>query len=159
MDNEPRKQSENKLVRVGVIGVVLLLVGFVVYMLWPDAGKIKVTINSRDFHAQVADTDELRDIGLTNVEKMAENQALLMAYDTDSTWSVYTKGLKFPIDIIWVDKDHKVAFVARNAQPSEKNMFRPGSKVRYVLQLPAGTISKYNISIGTQVDFDYHKGQ
>ncbi len=155
MEYGGRSNAEHNLVWVGIIGIFGLLVLFVAYTFWPNGGATSVSIGPKTFYADVADTDETREIGLTQHATLKENQALLMIYDHDAVRPMMTKGMQFPVDIVWLDSNKRVAFVARNAKPSETNVFRPSGKTRYVMMFPAGSAAKYNISVGQSVDFSY----
>lgn len=155
MEYGARSGAEHKLVWVGVLGILGLLVAFVAYTFWPSIGSTTVTIGPKTFHAEVADTEELRQLGLTQQTMMRDDQALLMVYDYDDVWPIQTKDMKFPIDIVWIGQNKKVMYVAKNARPSSNSVYRPGGKSRYVLQLPAGSTTKYSVSVGKQAEFVY----
>lgn len=155
MEYGARSGAEHKLVWVGVLGILGLLVAFVVYTFWPSTTPTTVTVGPKTFRAQVADTEELRQLGLTQQTTMRDDQALLLVYSYDDVWPIQTKDMKFAIDIAWLNQDKKIMYVAKNARPSSSSVYRPGGKSRYVLQLPAGSIVKYNISVGKQAEFTY----
>ncbi len=64
--------------------------------------------------------------------------------------------MKYPIDIVWLDKDKKVVYIVKNAPPESYpyENFTPKQDARYVLELPAGTVSKKSIAIGKEAMFD-----
>lgn len=153
MEYGGRSNAEHKLVWVAVFGAVGLLIMFVAYTFWPSVvSSTNVTIGPKTFYADVADTDEKRARGLTQLSALSEDRALLMIYDYDNVWPISTKGLKFDVDIVWLDNNKRVLYLSKNAQPSA--MYRPSGKSRYVLQMPGGSITKYNITVGKQVKFD-----
>ena len=155
MEYGGRSSAEHKLVWVGIVGIIGLLFAFVVYTFWPYAHTTSVTIGPKTFYAEIVDTDEAREIGLTQHATIKEDQALLMVYEGDDVRPITTKGMQFPVDIVWIDQDKKVAFVARNAEPSESSVYKPSGKTRYVMLFAAGVATKYNITVGKQIDFTY----
>lgn len=150
-----RSRTEHKLVWVGMIGIIGLLVMFVAYSFWPSENTTTVAVGPKTFHAQIAATEEAREVGMTEWVTIREDQALLMVYESDGVWPIRTRDMQFPVDIVWIGRDKRVAFVAQNAKPSATTTYRPGGKSRYVLQLAGGTALRYNISTGKQVNFTY----
>jgi uncharacterized membrane protein (UPF0127 family) len=69
------------------------------------------------------------------------------------------KGMRFPLDMIWIDEANTVVSVTANVQPepgvADANLQRyaPDQPVRYVLELPAGKAAASNIAAGTVLDF------
>ncbi|MBH1980354.1 DUF192 domain-containing protein [Candidatus Saccharibacteria bacterium] len=156
MEYGARSHAEHSLVWIGIVATILLSIGFVAYTFWPSTmGATNVSIGAKTFQAAVADTNEKRALGLTDLKVLPENQALLVVYDREEVWPIQTKGLAFPIDVVWLSANKKVAYVAKDAKPSTTATYTPGGKSRYVLQLPAGSIVRHNITVGKSVKFDY----
>ena len=156
MEYGSRSHAEHNIVWIGIIACVGLLVMFIAYTFLPSASaSMSVSVGAKTFQAHIADTEDERVTGLASFETLAEDQALLVPYEYDAVWTVQTKGLNFPIDIVWVTANKRVAYVAKDAQPSATATYKPGGKSRYVLQLPAGSVVKYGITAGKPVNFEY----
>lgn len=156
MEYGARSHAEHGLVWVGIVATVILSIGFVAYTFWPSTmTSTSVSVGAKTFLATVADTKEERALGLTNLKTLPDNQALLVVYDHEDVWPIRTTGLVFPIDIVWLSGDKKVVYVAKDAKPSVTAKYTPGGKSRYVLQLPAGSVAKHNITVGKSVKFEY----
>jgi uncharacterized membrane protein (UPF0127 family) len=59
---------------------------------------------------------------------------------------VHTIGMKFPIDVVYLDKGHRVIHISHSLPP-----FRIAAiklKARSVVELPAGTLAQTRTSIG-----------
>lgn len=155
MEYGTRSRAEHNIIWAIIFMIVTALIGFVSYSFWTSAFvSTPVTIGPKTFYADVANTDELRKIGLVGRNTLDEDQALLLMYDREDVWPVRTKGLKYPIDIVWINSMKKVVYIARKAQPSTVNVYKPHGKSRYILQLTAGSIDKYNILPGKTVGFE-----
>jgi uncharacterized membrane protein (UPF0127 family) len=62
------------------------------------------------------------------------------------------KEMKFPIDIIWVDKDFKVVSLKENITPETyPEVFYPEDQSLYVLETGAGFIQKHKIRINDPI--------
>jgi uncharacterized membrane protein (UPF0127 family) len=66
--------------------------------------------------------------------------------------------MKFPIDIIWLDSDGKVVHIEQNLQPCVSVFicpnYIPNTDSQYVLETVAEFTQRYNISVGTDIDFE-----
>ena len=60
------------------------------------------------------------------------------------------KGMKIPIDIVWLDRDMRVVHIEVNAQPDAEpyKTYKPPVSARYVLELVSGGTSKFDIKNG-----------
>lgn len=144
-------------------GLVVLVLGLIVatalYVLWPQLQPhATVRLGDGVFLAQVAKTDEERAKGLSGTSGLRENQAMLFVYDTDNKWPIWMKEMNYPLDIIWLDKDKKVVYIVKNAPPESYpyESFVPKQEARYIVELPAGTVGKKSINVGSAASFDEH---
>ena len=65
---------------------------------------------------------------------------------------IHTIGMRFPIDVVFLDANQAVAGVAENVKPMA---FRNGPKAtKAVLELAAGGIRQLGISVGETLIFD-----
>lgn len=64
----------------------------------------------------------------------------------NTRFGIHTFGLRFPIDILILDSNHKVAVVKESLPAFRVFMWKPVYNV--VIELPAGTIKKTNTSLG-----------
>jgi hypothetical protein len=96
-------------------------------------------INNTVFRVDIANTLELRELGLSGRESLAAGTGMLFIFNAPGQWGFWMKGMNFPIDIIWLDQDFKPVQVATNVSPnSYPKTFYPRQKALYVLELPAG---------------------
>lgn len=138
---------------------VLLVAAAAFYIIWPHI-KSHVTVKIGDgvYKAQVAKTPTERAKGLSNSTSLRQDEALLMVYPTDGEHAIWMKDMKYPIDIIWLDKDKKVVHIVKNAPPdSYPEKFVPKKNARYVLELPAGSVNEKAITIDLVAIFDENR--
>jgi|SRR3989344_4867885 len=67
----------------------------------------------------------------------------------ETRFGIHTFGLKFPIDVLILDSKKKVVVLKEVLSPNKIFLWNPVYKI--VLELPAGTIKKYNIRKGTKI--------
>lgn len=65
---------------------------------------------------------------------------------------VHTIGMKFPIDVVYLDKGHRVIHVSHSLSPFRIAAIR--FKARSVIELPAGTLAQTRTSIGDVLEIN-----
>jgi uncharacterized membrane protein (UPF0127 family) len=150
-----RLKSVSPVILVG--GVVLVVIATaVLFMLSKLQPSVPMYLGNGVFDARIAYTQADREKGLGGVSSIAENQALILAFPRESTWGIWMRDMKVPIDILWLDKDKKVVEIVKKASPEdgEKTVFVPKKDARYVVELPAGTADAKAIRVGRTAIFD-----
>ena len=65
---------------------------------------------------------------------------------------VHTLFLRFPIDVVFLDKDHRIIEAVENLQPGRMTQVLLSS--RSVIELPSGTLLKSRSAVGNQIIID-----
>lgn len=117
--------------------------------------KSSVTINSATFRVDIAKTQKEKEQGLSGRGSLATDSGMLFLFDKPSYYSFWMRGMKFPLDIIFV-LDDKVVGVYEDLQPASADDGNPpqyGSDVisDSVLEINAGAAQKNNIKVGDAV--------
>jgi uncharacterized protein len=97
--------------------------------------------------AEVADTSAKRRTGLLNKEKFERGEGLWIA----PCESVHTFFMKFPIDLVYLDKKKRVRKVRHAVPPWRLSACLTAHSV---LELPAGTVAESATEPGDQLLFD-----
>jgi len=118
----------------------------------------EIKINNTILQIEVADTKEKRSKGLGGREVLASNSGMLFIFPKEDKYSFWMKGLKFPIDIIWIRKNIVVDII-RNAKHPEKNQkdeilptYLPREQVDMVLEVNGGFVNSHNIKINDTIE-------
>ena len=90
----------------------------------------------------VADTSFTRMFGLLGRRSLDAGEGLWI---TPSS-GVHTLGMRFPIDVIGLDKNRKVTRLWRNLVPQRLTSIT--LSVRSVIELPAGAIERSGVALG-----------
>lgn len=111
-----------------------------------------VTINSTTFRVEIAKTQKERVEGLSGREGLPANTGMLFQFENPSYYSFWMRGMKFPLDIIYI-LDDKVVAVFEDlppASPNDDNPIQYGSNIiaDSVLEINAGEAKKNNIKVG-----------
>jgi uncharacterized membrane protein (UPF0127 family) len=103
---------------------------------------------------EVADTPAERGRGLSGREMLPENSGMLFVFDTPGRYGFWMYGMKFPLDIIWIDERLRVVYFVENAQPCVNicETYEPPADALYVLEVNAGFVKKYGMKVGDVVE-------
>jgi uncharacterized protein len=80
-----------------------------------------------------ANTVLKRMVGLLNRRRFARGEGLLL----DRCYGVHTFGMRFPIDVLFLDKDLRVIRAVKGLPPYRTSIVK---KAVYVLELPVGAL-------------------
>lgn len=107
--------------------------------------------------AQVAKDMSALTQGMSARKSIKKNEGMFFILPLSAPASFGTKGMQFPIDIIWIDDQKKVIVIARNLAPCMEEAcplyVPPSDYAPYVLEVNAGYAQKYGIKVGDQVKF------
>ncbi len=154
-----------------VLQVVLLIlaiaIGLFIFKQGPDLENVpfvppqpvykEIEISSNKISVEIADTQEKRNRGLGGRESLAPNEGMLFIFANADKYSFWMKGLKFPLDFVWIRED-KVVDLMENIPapaPGQKDetlpIYQPKEAIDKVLELPAGSIQRLNIKVGDTI--------
>ena len=149
---------------VSALAIALLIVVLVVVLSFPvqraaPVPKVQPEMPTRSLvvgglvvHAFVADTETLREKGLSGREGLAPNEGMLFVFGEDGRYSFWMKDMQFSIDILWLTSEGKVVYIQHNLSPETyPATYRSPTPARYVLELPAGFAQSHGIHVGDTV--------
>ena len=119
--------------------------------------NVKIKIGSAVIDSELAVTPAQQALGLSYRDFMAEDKGLLFVFSSRSRKSFWMKGMRFPLDFVWIDGD-KVADITENVPPPKSfsealKTYAPSVPVNKVLEINAGVIAKNGIKIGDKVEW------
>ncbi len=110
-----------------------------------------ITMGNASLTAEVVKTTDEVKLGLSGREGLLPDTGMWFDFGTENLWGIWMKDMKFPIDIVWFDKNLEIITVEKNISPKTfPNIFYPSRDASYVLELPAGTVEKYKIGVGNR---------
>lgn len=111
-----------------------------------------VMIGGEKVSVVLATTDSQREQGLSGTEPLEANQGMLFVFPEDGVYRFWMKDMKYAIDIIWIDADGRIVFIAPSVSPDTyPDSFGPDAPSRYVLEVSAGFAAAHHVSIGDRV--------
>jgi uncharacterized membrane protein (UPF0127 family) len=124
----------------------------------------KVVVNGFDVMADIALTSEQQTKGLDVKNNLTENQGMLFVFQQPYRYGFWMIGMKFPIDIIWLDSNGVVTHIEHSLKPcppASSNLacpiYFPEKDSQYVLETVAGFSMKHNVRLGTHISFELIK--
>ncbi len=139
-----------------VTGVLLLIIASAVaFMLTTFQPKTEVRLGDGVFSVSIADDEAERIKGLAGVASLGPQEGKLFDFDTEEKWGIWMKGMKIPIDIIWLNEKREVVHIVMNAPPElgDTKTYIPKEAARYVLEIAAGGAVQNGITIGDRAIF------
>jgi len=125
---------------------------------------------------EIADTDNRRRIGLSRRKDLPADAGMLFIFDRPGHYTMWMKDTFIPLDIIFLNDDMVITYIAADRQPMNETLITPCSAeyekawdrgkaflssslcseefsksdklTRYVLELGAGSAAKYGVRVG-----------
>lgn len=140
--------------------LVLGALGLIVFGSWMLAHKVtaetaQVSIGKATFSTKLARTEKELERGLGGVQELQPKEGMLFVFNSSQEWTIWMKGMRIPIDIVWLDENKKVVHIERNVQPDAYPyiVYAPPEPAKYVLELKAGSAQRYDITNGSTALF------
>jgi hypothetical protein len=123
----------------------------------PGYNQTVVSIGGVTLLADIADTPDKMNLGLGIRDNMTESQAMLFPFKQEGRQGFWMNGMKFPIDIIWINADKQVVHIEHSLPPCPNivdcPVHTPDQQAMYVLETTAGFSQRHNVTDGAQVEF------
>ena len=100
--------------------------------------------------------DEDRQMGLMFRPSLPLDRGMLFVFEQVDFHGFWMKNCRFPIDMVWLDEDHRVVHVAEAVPPCKADpcpVYQPLRKAAYVLELNAGQARREKASLGSRLEF------
>lgn len=118
---------------------------------------IDITIGNKQYKVIEAKTEEERKQGLTNYTELPKDEGMLFYLSDEKSQQIFTmKGMKFPIDIIFINQDQEVISVSYNCQPDQEDIvstteyMEDTDYIQYVLEVNPDS----GIQVGDSLEFE-----
>ena len=113
-----------------------------------------VLVKGVEVEVDLAISQSEKSKGLGGRDALAEREGMLFVFDQIGKYPFWMKGMNFPIDIIWIDKEGVVVEVVENLAPGTyPALFGGEALAKYVLEVNAGFSQMHGVEVGTSVEF------
>lgn len=113
----------------------------------PHLQTVDLTAGMFRIRAEVAATDEQREIGLMLRKDMAPHEGMLFVFDDEALHCFWMKNTLLPLSIAFIADDGTVVNVT-DMQPQTTESHCPAKAVRYALEMNQGWFAKHGIKAG-----------
>src|SRR3989344_229292 len=142
----------------GNSGKLIELTSFTFSKETPSQTDKDLKVGDSYFKIVLADTDEKRQVGLSNHTGLGKDEGMLFIFEEENQKPVFwMKGMDFSIDIIWINDNKVVQITSQVPVPkaetadSQLPKYLPNQEVDYVLEVAAGIAKEKNIKVGDEV--------
>jgi uncharacterized membrane protein (UPF0127 family) len=114
---------------------------------------VEVRVGDARVQAELAVDEAARKRGLAGRDRLGENRGMLFVYPDREIRTYWMKGMRFPIDIVWIDRG-RVTSVASDVpapQGGDVPLYPSGHPVNRVLEVPAGWAARHGVERGDRV--------
>lgn len=133
---------------LSVIAVLALISGIVFVLPGSKSEFTRVTLKNVSLLAEVVDSPETREQGLSGRKDIPLNHAMLFLFEKPDYYGIWMKDMQFPIDIFWI-KNGVVVDLEENIQPSYPlYIYKPDVPAEMVLETRAGLAKTNGVIIG-----------
>ncbi len=125
----------------------------------PGLARTSLRVGGTTIPVELADTDATRAQGLSDRESLAQDAGMLFDMGAVTSPTFWMKGMRFPLDLVWIGEDKRVVGVTPDVRPqpgvadSGLTLYPPPSPIRYVLEVNAGAARRLGLGTGVSVEF------
>jgi uncharacterized membrane protein (UPF0127 family) len=115
-----------------------------------------ITVGKNKLNVEIASTIEEIQLGLSGRKEIGSD-GMLFEINPPRQTAFWMKDMLFPLDIIWISGnkitgiDKNIPIPPINATDDKLPLYNSPSSVNYVLELPAGSVSKLKIDLSSQL--------
>jgi uncharacterized membrane protein (UPF0127 family) len=117
----------------------------------------QVCLRDSCFDVELAITPSEQVKGLMFRYSLDTNAGMLFIYEDEQRRAFWMKNTYIPLDIIWLNRDREVVYIAKNVQPCRDASYcpiiSPDVAAAYVLEINAGTCDVIGLRNGDTAQF------
>lgn len=121
-------------------------------------GHGQVCFQKNCFDVETAQTNEDLLRGLQFRRELKPGQGMLFIFPQSGVHHFWMKDTLIPLDIIWLDENRRVIYIAANCPPCRTipcSTYGPEGESRYTFEIKAGLCAQLNIRIGDEAVFRF----
>lgn len=138
----------------------LVVLGVIIFVLLLKNSELlsppKAVLGDKTFTIALADDPKERMNGLSGKDRLQEDRGMLFVFEKPDYYSFWMRGMKFPLDIIFI-KDDKIVKIFQNVSTSREEslpVYQPSIPSDKVLEINAGLSKEYGFKEGQTIKFE-----
>jgi uncharacterized protein len=114
---------------------------------------VTVRVGSGEVRAEIASDKADRTQGLSGRARLGEDRGMLFVYSDRLERTYWMKGMRFPIDIVWIDRGRVTGVESNVPVPvgGELPTYPSRDPADRVLEVPAGWAARHGVDQGDRV--------
>ena len=112
---------------------------------------VKTSGGELTFMIEIANTPELRTIGLMHRSNLPASHGMLFDFSRTAPVSMWMKNTLIPLDMLFIRADGIIANIAERAVPGSLTPINSHGPVRSVLEINGGVSARLGIKAGDKV--------
>lgn len=117
-----------------------------------DWKQDEVKVADKTLNAYLAVSPLEMEAGLSAFSQISDKQGMLFSFNPPSRPGFWMKGMKFPIDIIWVNNLRVVDITKNLSADKELTKYYPNIDIDHAIEVNAGWCDRNNIKVGDSVE-------
>ncbi len=122
-----------------------------------DDNTPTLTFRNKDaqtsLYVEIVDDNYTTQRGMMMRKTFADKWGMLFVFPNESRHAFWMHNCYIPLDMVFIRADGSVDNAIQNAEPlNDVPRYPSNGKVKFVLELPAGSIQKYHITSDTKFD-------
>ncbi|OWV82560.1 hypothetical protein ATY75_27465 [Rhizobium sp. N122] len=103
------------------------------------------------FTVEIASTPDQRAYGLMFRKAMADDAGMIFDFDEPRRVTMWMENTILPLDMLFADETGTIRHIKEKAVPYSRDIIDSMGKVKYVVELNAGIVSKLGIKSGDRI--------
>ncbi|MCV6547877.1 MAG: DUF192 domain-containing protein [Cohaesibacter sp.] len=103
---------------------------------------------------EVANTDDLRALGLMYRTKMPDNEGMLFDFEESRPVYMWMQNTFVALDMLFLTEQGQVHHIVKQTTPLSRSLIGSGGAVRFVLEVKAGLVERYQLKKGDQIQHE-----
>ena len=149
------------LFRILILIALLVFLGAIFFGILPKKGEPSNISFSPSFCfkgncllLEVAQTPQELEKGLMYREKLDKDKGMLFVFGKEDIYPFWMKNTLIPLDMVWMDADKKIVFIAQDVQPCKTTICQtvvPLKSAKYVLEVNSGICQELGLKMGDEL--------
>ena len=132
--------------RITFILIVLVLL----FSCNKEGQSVEIQVAHRTISVEIADTDQLRTLGLMNRKTLDEDNGMLFIFEDERKLSFWMKNTLIPLSIAYISKHGEIKEIY-HMEPLDESSVKSTRSVMYALEMNQGWFEANNISVGDRI--------
>ncbi|MDA3811450.1 MAG: DUF192 domain-containing protein [Spirochaetaceae bacterium] len=130
---------------------LLILLTIILFVSCNAKGNsVELQIADKTIQVEIADTNQLRSLGLMNRETLEKNKGMLFIFENERKLSFWMKNTRIPLSIAYIAKNGEIKEIY-DMYPLDETAVKSTRSVLYALEMNQGWFKENNIHVGDRI--------